>query len=354
MLPSLVQCHLLGMASAVVLAGCTASCARTPEAPAAESSSAPLSGAITMDGSSTVFPVARVLAEGFQRVHRDAHVAFTSSSTSDGFSRLCAGQLDFAAASRPINASEIRACRGGQVDFIELPVALDILSVVVNPTNAFVECLTVRELRKMWEPRAEGRVRRWSDIRSGFPEQPFALLGPGKNSGTFDYFTLAVVGTQGGSRGDYRTSDDDSALADSVAANPNALAYFGYAHYHANEHRLKAVAIDGGRGCVTPRPDSAADGTYQPLTRPVFLYASATAIQRAEVAAFARFVLSPEQAPAIQEVGYVPLPTVTLLTIAKHVAMMKTGSIFGGRGAVLGVTADTFSDEERVKSALVR
>ena len=164
----------------------------------------------------------------------------TASSTSDGFNRLCAGQLDIAGASRPINAAESQACRSRNVEFVELPIAFDSLSVVVNAKNGFVECLTVPELKKMWEPEAEGRVRLWSDVRANFPAEPLALFAPGNTSGTFDYFTLAIVGTEGSSRGDYTKSDDDTLLANVVAENPNGLAYFGYAYYNANREQAQA------------------------------------------------------------------------------------------------------------------
>jgi phosphate transport system substrate-binding protein len=233
-------------------------------------------------------------------------------------------------------------------------MAFDSLSVVVNAKNSFVDCLTVAELKKIWEPAAEGRVTRWSDVRPGFPAQGFRLVGPGSASGTFDYFTLAVVGEQGRSRGDYTKSDDDTALAEAVMRDPSALGYFGYALYQAHSNRLKVVAIDGGEGCVAPSVATVAEESYRPLARPVFLYASTQAVARPEVAAFARFALSSDHTIVIQAAGYIPLPVVASLVAAKHLASNRTGSIFGGRGAVLGVAAETFTDEERVKNALVR
>jgi phosphate transport system substrate-binding protein len=346
----------LRVATALALGLASASCRGAADTRAAgtPTEGGPVSGRITVEGSSTVFPVSRIVAERFQHVHPGASVALESTSTADGFNKLCAGRLDVAAASRPINAAEIQACRTGRIEFIELPVAFDSLAVVVNPRNTFAGCLTVSELKRTWEPEAEGRVSRWSDIRREFPPQPLALFGPGNTLGTFHYFTLAIVGTQGRSRADYTTSDDDSFLANAVAADPNGLGYFGYAYYLANRDRLKAVGIDNGRGCVVPSPGTVADETYQPLTRPIFLYIRLAALDRPEVAAFARFAVSLEHAAAVQQVGYMPLPPVTLLTVAKHLDTRVTGSIFGGGGAVLGVTADAFADEEHVKNALVR
>jgi phosphate transport system substrate-binding protein len=340
------------VALGMMMSGCRAA----PDGPTVGASSAnqPLSGRVTLEGSSTVFPVSNRLADQFQRRHAGVSVAVASTSTADGFNKLCAGQLDIAAASRPINAAEIRACTAGRVDFVELPVAFDSVAVTVNPKNTFVDCLSVRELRSMWEPAAEAKVNRWSDIRSGFPAQPLTLFGPGTTSGTFDYFTLAVVGTQGRSRSDYTKSDDDAFLANAVATDPDALGYFGYAYYVANRDRLKPVAVDSDRGCVAPSPETLADGTYKPLARPLFLYVSAGMLARPEVAAFSRFTVSLDQATVVQELGYVPLPPVTLLTVGKHLETKVTGSIFGGRGAVLGVTAASLAQEERVKTALVR
>ena len=206
----------------------------------------------------------------------------------------------------------------------------------------------------MWAPAAPGQVNRWNQIRSSFPDQPLTLFGPGTASGTFDYFTLAVVGTQSSSRMDYTKSEDDAVLVKGVADDPNALGYFGYAYYLANKDKLKLVSIDSGRGCVVPSADTVADGTYQPLSRPIFIYVNRKAAARPEVNAFTRFYIAPESARYVHDVGYVPLPPVTLLSVAKRLDKSTTGSIFGGRGSVLGVTAETFQDEDKIKSALVR
>lgn len=342
------------LAATIALGVSAAGCGGSQGAATASVQAASLAGNISVDGSSTVVPVSRRMAEAFQQANPAVHVTVGSSSTSDGFNKLCAGQVDIADASRPINTGEEQACRAKNIDFIELPIAFDSLSVVVNPKNTFVDCLTVAELRKMWEPAAEGKVKQWKDVRSSFPAEPIALFAPGSTSGTFDYFTLAINGTQGHSRGDYTKSDDDTVLANGVATDPNGLAYFGYAYYRANRETLKLVSIDNGHGCVAPTAETVMDATYEPLSRPIFLYVNATAAARPEVSAFASFAISPDHAKTVQEVGYVPLPPVTLLNATKHLATGVTGSIFGGRGAVLGVTPDMFTDDEKVKSALVR
>jgi phosphate transport system substrate-binding protein len=314
----------------------------------------PLNGRVTVDGSSTVLPVSRAMADTFQKTNAGVQVAVAESGTGGGFQKLCAGQVDLIGASRPINGAESGQCEANRVRFIELPVAFDSLTVVVNPKNTFVDCLTVAELKTIWEPKAEGTVTRWNQVRSSFPAQPLTLFGPGKASGTFDYFTLAIVGTQSSSRNDATTSEDDTELVNGIAADPNALGYFGFAYYVANRDKLKLVAIDGGQGCVVPSADTVTSASYQPLSRPLFVYATTTAVARPEVKAFARSYVNPENAARVRDLGYVPLPTATLLSIGRRLDAGTTGSIFGGKGSVLGVTAEAFQDEDRIKNALVR
>lgn len=311
-------------------------------------------GTITIDGSATLEPVSRTLANAFQRANARVTVTVGESGTAAGFQKLCAGEIDIAGASRPINAAELQSCRSHRIEFFELPVAFDSLSVVVSPRNSFVSCLTVAELRTMWAPSAQAKTARWNQIRSTFPPETLDLVGPGTGSGTFDYFTMAINGMEHSSRSDYATTDDPAALADQVSANAHALGYLAFAHYLPNNDRLKLVAIDNGQGCVTPSAATVTDETYQPLSRPIFIYASARAIARADVKAFARYYLSPDHASTIRGIGYVPLPTATLLSIARHLDKNLTGTIFGGRGSVLGVTAALFEDDERVQNALVR
>jgi phosphate transport system substrate-binding protein len=314
----------------------------------------PLSGRITVDGSSTVLPISRAVGEAFHAAHTGVEVSVARSGTGGGFRKFCAGQLDVSAASRPINAAESRDCVANHVAFVELPVAFDSLSVVVNRKNTFVECLTVVELKKIWEPAADKRVMRWNQVRASFPDQPLTLFGPGEDSGTYDYFTLAIDGAERSSRKDYASNDDGNVLAAGVTADANALGYFGYAYYAAHKDALRALAIDSGHGCVAPSDQTVEDTTYQPLARPMFIYVSDAAVARPEVHEFARFYVDPDNAHFARDVGYVPLPTATLLTIQRRLEQSTMGSVFGGRGSVVGVTADAFQDEDRVRSALVR
>jgi phosphate transport system substrate-binding protein len=233
------------------------------------------------------------------------------------------------------------------IDYIELPIAFDSLAVVVNPQNTFVDCLTLAELKTMWEPAAQGKVTRWSQIRASFPNQPILLYGPGHDSGTFDYFTLAIVGAEGKSRSDYTASEDDTVLVDGVSSHAYGLGYFGYAYYLGNRDRLKTVAINSGYGCVSPSPQTVADSTYQPLSRPVFIYVKQSAATRPEVRAFTDFYLAPENANLVLQVGYVPLPSITLRAASSRFNKGMTGSVFNGSGSVLGVGHAGLREQEQ-------
>jgi phosphate transport system substrate-binding protein len=311
-------------------------------------------GQVSMDGSSSVLPLAAMMAESFQRDYPEVHVRLVTSGTTGGFTKLCAGEIDVAGASRPINVHEIDQCRANRIEFVELPVAFDSLSVVVNAQNSFARCLTVEELKKIWEPAAQGTITKWSHVRASFPDQALTLYGPGAESGTFDYFTLAIVGRERSSRDDYRKNDDGTVLAREIAADANALGYFAFASYASSKDALALVAIDSGQGCILPSTETVADNSYQPLSRPLFVYISTRAAARAEARAFAHSFLAPERAGDVRAIGYEPLSTAALLTIGRRLDRTVTGSIFGGRGSVVGVTPDLFQDEDRIKSALVR
>ncbi|MFW6079539.1 MAG: PstS family phosphate ABC transporter substrate-binding protein, partial [Gemmatimonadota bacterium] len=262
---------------------------------------------IEVDGSSTVFPVTEAVAEEYTLETEGAtRVTVGLSGTGGGFRRFCAGETPITNASRPIKQEEIDACEAAGVDPIELAVAYDGIAVVVHPENDFVECLEVEELRRMWEPGSE--VERWSDVRSEWPDEPIQLYGPGTSSGTFDYFTEAIVGEEDASRADYTASEDDNVLVQGVAGNAGALGYFGYAYYTENAGQIELVAVDDeGAGCVRPTPETIMSGEYSPLSRPLYLYVARSALERPEVRRFIEFYLSvaPEVVP---EVGYVPLP----------------------------------------------
>lgn len=263
-----------------------------------------LSGLVQIDGSSTVYPIGVALAEEFQIANREVRVTVGFSGTGGGFQRFCGGEIDISEASREITQAEREACAAAGIEIVEIPIAWDGLSVVVNPANDFVQCLTVAELRRIWQPGSA--VTTWRDVRAEWPAEEIALYGAGTDSGTFDYFTEAIVGESKASRTDYQASEDDNILVQGVAGDPYSLGYFGYAYYVENPDRLKLVEVDGGNGCIAPSDATIADGSYAPLSRPLYMYASRAAIERPEVMAFLEFALenAPELVPAT---GYHPL-----------------------------------------------
>jgi len=263
-----------------------------------------LSGTVEVDGSSTVFPITEAVAEEFQRLHPDTRVTVGVSGTGGGFKRFCAGETDISDASRPITDSEVESCRQAGVGYTELRVAWDGLSVVVNPANDFADCLTVDELKGIWEPGSQ--VNNWSQVRQGFPDERLILYGPGTDSGTFDYFTEAIVGEEDASRPDYTPSEDDNVLVQGVEGDPNALGYFGFAYYEQNVDRLKLLGIDGGTGCIQPSVETIESGEYAPLSRPLFIYVSDGGMAKPQVRRFVEFYLQ-EGAPLVREVGYIAL-----------------------------------------------
>jgi phosphate transport system substrate-binding protein len=284
--------------------------------PAGNSPATTLSGEVRIDGSSTVYPITEAVAEQFQAQNPDVRVTVAFSGTGGGFKKFCSGQTEANDASRPINRedkpgekSEATLCREQGVTPVELPVAIDGLSVMVNPANDFVNCLTVQQLNQIWKP--DSTVRRWSDLNPAWPAQEIKLYGPGADSGTFDYFTAEINGEEGASRSDYTQSEDDNALVQGVSGDGNALGYFGYAYYAQNKDRLKAVQVDGGQGCVEPTEQTIGDGSYKPLSRPLFLYVSKEALARREVNTFFQFYLN-NVSNLVGDVGYIPLPTAEL------------------------------------------
>jgi len=296
-----------------------------------------LSGTVQIDGSSTVFPITEAVAEEFHKAEPGVRVTVGISGTGGGFKRFTKGETDINDASRPMAASEVEQAAQNGVAFIELPVAFDGLSVVVNPGNDFVNALTVAELKRIWEPGS--RVRRWSDVRPGWPNREIHLYGPGPDSGTFDYFTEAVIGQTKAMRPDFNASEDDNVLVQGISGDRDALGYFGYAYYSENRQRLKLVAIDGGQGPVTPSSEAILHGTYQPLSRPVFVYVSAAAATRPEVKAFVRFYLQ-QAKTLVPEVGYVPLPDRLYQLALERFENRRTGSVFAGQGTHVGVSLE--------------
>ena len=304
---------------------------------------------IKIDGSSTVFPIAEAVAEEFQISKRGkVRVTVGIAGTGGGFKRFCRGETDVSNASRPILKEEMESCRKAGVKYLELPVAYDALTVVVNPKNTWVKSLTVADLKKMWEPSAQGRVTRWNQIRPEWPNEPLVLFGPGADSGTFDYFTEAVNGKSKASRGDFAASEDDNVIVQGVESNKNALGYFGYAYYNANKDRIRAVPVVNKAGKeVMPSIGAVNDGSYEPLSRPLFIYVSEAASQRPEVRAFINFYLS-DGAELAKEVGYVPLPSEAYRMAREHFAAKKLGTVFGGVPEVGATISDLLAREGKL------
>ncbi len=283
-----------------------------------------LEGAVHIDGSSTVFPISEAVAEEFQGLHPRVRVTVGISGTGGGFKKFCVGETDISDASRPIKASEVECARKHGVEYIELPVAFDGISVVVNPANDFMESVTVEELRKIWQ---RGGAKRWSEVRKGWPDREIRLYGPGTDSGTFDYFVEAILGKGGEIRSDFTASEDDNVLVQGVAGDRDGLGFFGYAYYVENSSRLNLVAVDSGNGAVAPSTETINDGTYAPLSRPIFIYPSKSASKRPEVAEFVRYYLQ-NAAQFAAEVGYVALPAEVYRLARERFDGGKTGSVF--------------------------
>jgi phosphate transport system substrate-binding protein len=293
----------------LLVAGATALAILTTACGGGAGSGQGLSGSIAADGSSTVFPITQAVAEEFNAEEPGVQISVGVSGTGGGFEKFCAGETDISDASRPIEQEEIEICQQNNIEYVELQVAIDGLSVVVNPANTFAECLTVDELKAIWEPGS--KIDNWNEVREGFPDQPLTLYGAGTDSGTFDYFTDAIVGEEGASRSDYTPSEDDNVLVQGVAGDPNALGYFGYAYFVQSRDKLKALGIDGGNGCVTPNEQTINSGEYAPLSRPLFIYVAKDAVGRPEVQSFVDFYLATVN-DLISDVGYIPVPEDTL------------------------------------------
>lgn len=289
---------------------------------------------IRIDGSSTVFPITEAVAEEFQKATRGTvRVTVGISGTGGGFKKFCRGETDVQDASRPISASEMEVCRLSGIQYHELPVAFDALTVAVSPQATWIDTITVAELKQMWDPSAQGRVMKWTQVRSSWPEIPLKLFGAGSDSGTFDYFTEAVVGKAKASRGDYTASEDDNTLVQGIANDKHALGYIPFAYYEPNKKRLKAVAVDGGNGPIIPSRETVENGSYQPLSRPMFIYVSSKSAEKPEVKRFVEFYLA--QAPSlVPQVKYVPLPRQAYELALAHFKNGKLGTAFQGISTV--------------------
>jgi phosphate transport system substrate-binding protein len=300
---------------------------------------------VQVDGSSTVFPITEAVAEEFQKAKKGkVKVTVGIAGTGGGFKKFCRGETDISDASRPILKQEMESCKGAGIEYIELPIAFDALTVIVNPKNDWASPMTVAELKKIWEPAAQGKITNWNQVREKWPNAPLKLFGAGADSGTFDYFTEAITGKAKSSRGDFTASEDDNVLVQGVANDRNALGFFGFAYYAENTNKLKAVAIDNGKGAVGPSEKTVLDGSYQPLSRPIYIYVSKKAAEKPEVREFVEFYL--KNAPnLIKQVKYVPLPEKLYTLGASRFKGGKVGTAFAGHADV-GVTIEDLMKRE--------
>jgi phosphate transport system substrate-binding protein len=308
--------------AAFALSACSSDDPTTTSAAPGVTEAPALSGDVAIDGSSTVAPLSEAAAVDFADVQGGVNVTVATSGTGGGFKVFCADETDISDASRPIKDEEAQLCADAGVEFTEIVIANDGLSVVVNPENDWAQCLTVEQLNKIWAPEAEGTVMNWNQVDPSFPDQPLALFGPGTDSGTFDYFTDEINGEEGASRADYSPSEDDNVLVQGVAGDVGGLGYFGLSYAVENADILKLVDVDGGNGCVTPTIESVQDGSYTPLGRPLFIYVNnASYTDKAQVKAFVDYYVSSYEAVATAA-GMVPLTTEQVTTAQDELATL--------------------------------
>ena len=301
---------------------------------------------VKIDGSSTVYPVTEAVAEDFQKAKKNAvKVTVGISGTGGGFKKFCRGETDISDASRPILKAEMEICKQAGIQYYELPVAFDAITVVVNP-KSFLKDISVQQMKAMWEPAAQGKVTKWNQIDPSWPDAPIKLFGPGADSGTFDYFTEAVVGKAKSSRGDYTASEDDNVLVQGISRDVNAIGYFGYAYYAENTSKLKALPVveKDGKAAVMPSEKTVIDGSYQPLSRPIFIYVNAKSLEKPEVKEFVEYYMK-EGAKLAKEVKYVPLPAKAYTVNLEHLSKKKIGTVFGGTAEV-GITIEELQKRE--------
>ncbi len=345
----------LAAAGAAALAACGEAQAVTKEVPVERAAPqivevtappGPMQGTILVDGSSTVGPVTQAVAEEFQKQFPNVRVPVGISGTGGGFKKFCIQETDISDASRFIKSGEQDLCAANGVGYIELPVAIDGIAVVVNPQNTWIgDSISVDELTRMWAPEAEDAVTTWGQIRDGLPDEPLLLYGPGTDSGTYDYFTKAVNGEEGASRGDFTPSEDDNVLVQGVAGDAGAIGFFGLAYYEQNKDLLKALQVDGGQGPVFPTVDNVLSGAYAPLSRVILIYVSTQAAERPEVQTFIEFYMK-NAANLVGSVGYVQLPDEMYETALQRFEERKTGTVT----ALEGVSATPNSVMEAWKA----
>lgn len=310
---------------------------------------------IVIDGSGTVYPINEAIAEEFIKMRRaaglenDIRITIGVSGTGGGFEKFCRGEVDIAGASRPIKAQELARCEEAGIEFIEVPIAYDGIVVVVHPENDWAHEMTVAELKRIWEPEAQGKIMRWNDVRPEWPDRPLRLFGAGVDSGTYDYFTAAIVEREHASRGDFTSSEDDNVLVQGISRDINGLGFFGFAYYEENTEAVRAVAIDNEKddvyaGAVMPSAETIADFSYQPLSRPVFIYIRRDRADAPEMKAFLDFYMNQGRA-LIREVGYVPLQDSSYALAIERVERRVRGAMSGGKGSMIGVSIDDLMRE---------
>lgn len=291
-------------------------------------------GIVKIDGSSTVYPITEAVAEDFQIAKKGAvRVTVGISGTGGGFKKFCRGEIDIVNASRPILKKEMDDCKAAGIQYVEMPVAYDALTVVVNPKNDWSKVITVAELKKIWEPAAQGTITKWNQVNPAWPDVTIKLYGAGADSGTFDYFTEAIVGKAKSSRGDYTASEDDNVLVQGVASDKNGLGFFGFAYYVENQKKIKAVAVDGGKGGILPSTKTVEDGSYQPLSRPILIYVNIKAAEKPEVRELVEFYMKNAET-LVKEVKFFPLPAQAYSINLEHLNKKKVGTVFGGKSEV--------------------
>jgi len=302
---------------------------------------------IKIDGSSTVYPITEAVAEEFQKAKKGAvKVTVGISGTGGGFKKFTRGEIDISDASRPITKSEMEECKKSGIEFIELPIAYDGLAVMVNPKNNWVNSMAVAELKKIWEPAAERKITKWNQVNAGWPDVALKLYGPGVDSGTFDYFTEAIVGKSRSSRGDFTASEDDNVLVQGIASDRGGLGFFGYAYYAENPDKLKLVAIDGGKGAILPSEKTVMDGTYNPLSRPIFIYVNKKSAEKPDVKEFVEFYLK-SASNLVKQVKYIPLPDRAYRLAEERFSRKVLGTLFGGEPKIGMRIEDLLKLEEK-------
>jgi len=339
--------HIVLLALVATLAACGKS-AQDARSGGAPGSSGP--SLVSLDGSSTVFPISEAVAEEFQKVEKGTKVTVGISGTGGGFQKFCRGETDISDASRPISATEVEACSKAGIQYIELPIAYDGIAIAVNPKNNAVDKITTAELKTLFAPEAQGKISKWSQVRKGWPDKEVHLFGAGVDSGTYDYFTEAINGKAKASRGDFTSSEDDNVLVQGIANDDGALGFIPFAYYEGNKGKLKLVPVDDGKkengdGPILPSAETIKDGTYQPLSRPIFIYISVKANGRPEVTKFVNYYLTNAD-KLVREVGYVPLGAEIYKLVNDRYAKKTIGSAFTGKNTI-GVTLDQLLAAEK-------